>query len=177
MENPEIGSLGINYNYFAFSESLHDLDISAGDDIFIVGYPATYKEGQSELHPLFQDTSIHPIVESRIIASRIGQPYIHNGKEINGFLVDGLTIKGINGSPVFTKEPRYMVPKNSESSLDAIAKSGISPLLFLGIVAETELTLIPGSEHLTTYAGFDFAFSADIVKETREFLMFSFVFL
>ena len=78
------------------------LDISAGEEIVVVGYPSGIRQGLTNL----------PLVRQGIISTRIGEelheeePIVGGGVRIRktrGFLIDGATIPGSSGSPVVLK--------------------------------------------------------------------------
>jgi hypothetical protein len=111
-------------------------------------------------------------VRSGIIATRIGETFEDEYQEpdgtkrkrvIRGFLIDGATIPGSSGSPVVLKPTTGRFVKGN-------IVMGFSPLLLLGIIAETRYAPIPISErdYIPSFAGLGLAFDAETVKETIE---------
>jgi len=135
------------------------LDISAGEEIVVVGYPSGIRQGLTNL----------PLVRQGIISTRIGEelheeePIAGGGVRIRktrGFLIDGATIPGSSGSPVVLK------PVIGRQQGDTIMMGSTQPVL-LGIVAETRFApikvtggAIPG------FAGLGLAFEVETIVET-----------
>lgn len=158
---PEMEKKWADYRLFADAEVLDGQDITAGEEILVIGYPNAYTQGESNL----------PIVRQGIIASQIGHRYVEqtrDGKgklirrELRGFLIDGGIIPGSSGSPVVLK------PTIGRRVGDNIVV-GTPQLYLLGMVAEYRLADIATAWGTSkAYAGLGFAYDASTVKETIE---------
>jgi hypothetical protein len=144
-----------DYNLFADKDVLSREDITIGEEVFMVGYPSGYTQGENNF----------PIVRQGIIASQIGEKYIEiqNGKKrvFRGFLIDGGIIPGSSGSPVILKPVAGRYVKNK------LKIEPTSPYL-LGIISERRLTYIQTSDgnSIPSYSGLGLAFDASTIKET-----------
>jgi hypothetical protein len=121
-----------------------------------------------------QGRTNHPLVRRGIIANRIGeelQEDIRNTagdvvgvRTIKGFLVDGATVPGSSGSPVFL-----------EPGLGRIVGQDIqgTPAFLLGIIAETRHAPIstPAGVY-PSFAGLGLAFDAGTIRDTIELFSF-----
>jgi hypothetical protein len=163
INNPDLEKKYVDYSLFVTPEIIKSEDLTIGEDIMVLGYPSSFKQG---------DTNF-PIVRQGIIASQLGQIYIDKtlqdtqGKiierQIPGFLIDGGLIPGSSGSPVVLK------PVIGRLKHDTIEMSVPQPYL-LGIVAETRFAPIQLTPTLHTlgYADLGLAFDATKIKETIE---------
>ena len=149
-----------DYNLFADKDVLSREDITIGEEVFIVGYPSGYTQGENNF----------PIVRQGIIASQIGEKYIEiqNGKKrvFRGFLIDGGIIPGSSGSPVILKPVTGRYVKNE------LKIEPTNPYL-LGIIAERRFTYIQTSDgnSILSYSGLGLAFDASTIKETIELFL------
>jgi hypothetical protein len=153
----------IGYDDFGFNAKLAELEVSIGDEIMILGYPAIYPEG------FRQGNSSLPIVRQGIIATKIGTA-LHDQMDdggggtrtriLRGFLYDGASIPGSSGSPIILKPVMGRLIGNNIQMSPA-------PMILLGLVAETRFAI--GSDN---YAGLGLAFDAATIRETIE-LFFS----
>lgn len=160
--NPHLHTLNvkwIGYDDFGFDAKLSELEVSIGEEIMVLGYPAIYPGGFQ------QGNSSLPIVRQGIIATKIGTPLrdeIDDGKGgkrtriLRGFLYDGASIPGSSGSPVILKPVLGRLIGNNIHMSPA-------PMILLGIVAETRYA--SGSSN---FAGLGLAFDAITIKETIE---------
>lgn len=136
--------------------SLMHVHCDAGDDVFVLGYPLTLRQGQTNL----------PIFRKGVLATSPRRALEDNGKPLRGFLVDGAIMPGSSGSPVI--------------SLSTSFRSGdlaVTPsrTLLLGIVAQEwgrgELARYDsahkvGAIPIEGYANLGFAHSASAIIET-----------
>lgn len=146
---------------FATAAKRQELDITAGEEIVVVGYPSGIRQGRTN----------HPLIRDGIIATRIGEelheevPQSDGSTAIRvsrGFLIDGATIPGSSGSPVVLK------PVTGRHQHGNIVM-GATPPVLLGIVAETRFApirvqggAIPG------FAGLGLAFDLETIVETMD---------
>lgn len=153
----------IGYDNFGFNAKLAELEVSIGDEIMVLGYPAIYPAGFQQ-----GNTSL-PIVRQGIIATKIGtalRDQMDDGKGrtytrvLRGFLYDGASIPGSSGSPVVLKPVVGRLIGNT-------IQMSTAPMILLGIVAETRYA--SGSNN---FAGLGLAFDAATIRETIE-LFFS----
>lgn len=153
----------IGYDDFGFDTKLSELEVSIGDEIMVLGYPAIYPEGFRQ-----GETSL-PIVRQGIIATKIGtalRDEMDDGsggtrtRILRGFLYDGASIPGSSGSPVILKPVMGRLIGNNIDMSPA-------PMILLGIVAETRFASGSGN-----FAGLGLAFDAATIRETIE-LFFS----
>jgi len=143
---------------FATAARRQELDITAGEEIVVVGYPSAIRQGKTN----------SPLIRQGIIASRIGEelheevPLPGGGVKIRvsrAFLIDGATIPGSSGSPVVLK------PVTGRHQGDAIVM-GATPPVLLGIVAETRFAPIQaGGGVIPGFAGLGFAFDVETIIE------------
>jgi Trypsin-like peptidase domain len=149
----------VGYDDFGFSAKLSELEVSVGDEIMVLGYPAIYPEGFRQ-----GDTNL-PIVRQGIIATKIGTPLrdeIDDGRGgtrtriLRGFLYDGASIPGSSGSPVILKPVMGRLIGSNIHMYPA-------PMILLGIVAETRYASGSGN-----FAGLGLAFDATTIRETIE---------
>jgi hypothetical protein len=180
MEHDDIQCPKLDYEHFAFTHENHG--IAAGSHLFVVGYPgvASFAEPDNVV-PLMQASTLQPIVKWSVAATNPTEDLsdLSAQRDYRGFLVDGLTLPGMSGSPVFLAEPRYVLPTlpNNEAPADPLTHltarlmAAESPLwprppLLVGIVAETRFVAVEGIEWAQMYAGVGLAYNADTIKET-----------
>jgi len=143
---------------FAVAAKRKELDITAGEEIIVVGYPSGIRQGKTN----------SPLIRQGIIASRIGEelheevPQLGGGVKLRvsrAFLIDGATIPGSSGSPVVLK------PVTGRHQGNVIVM-GTAPPVLLGIVAETRFAPIDvGSAIIPGFAGLGFAFDVETIVE------------
>lgn len=145
--------------WFATAEVRKSMDISAGEEIIVVGYPSGIRQGKTNL----------PLVRQGIISTRIGEE-LHEeestgGGEVRvrktrGFLIDGATIPGSSGSPVVLK------PVIGRQQGNNIMMGSTTPVL-LGVVAETRFAPIKVTGgQIPGFAGLGLAFEVETIVET-----------
>lgn len=151
----------IGYDDFGFDADLAALEVSVGDEIMVLGYPAIHPGGFQ------QGNSSLPIVRQGIIATKIGtalRDEVADGtggtrpRILRGFLYDGASIPGSSGSPVILKPVLGRLIGNNIHMSPA-------PMILLGIVAETRFAMAGGT---INFAGLGLAFDATTIKETIE---------
>ncbi len=154
----DIANKFVAEDLFAPAKTRAELDITAGEEIVVVGYPSGIRQGLTNL----------PLIRQGIIATRIGEelheeePQPGGGiriRKTRGFLIDGATIPGSSGSPVVLK------PVIGRHQGNNIMMGDTKPVL-LGIVAETRFApikmaggVIPG------FAGLGLAFDVETIIE------------
>ncbi|MBL4601526.1 MAG: trypsin-like peptidase domain-containing protein [Emcibacteraceae bacterium] len=135
--------LDINLSDFAnectnLNNNANDLDISAGIDVFVLGYPLN----QSKQRNI-------PVWKKASIAS---EPYYPLDDHYEGFLIDCSTREGMSGAPVIARQFGFYLRQDGEVSL----KPGIHSR-FLGIysgrytgndLAEMQLGIVWKEEHI-----------------------------
>ena len=78
--------------------SLAATHCDAGDDAYVLGYPLTLRQGQTNL----------PIVRKGVLATSPRRPLSEDdGADIRGFLIDGAILPGSSGSPVVSTSNRF----------------------------------------------------------------------
>jgi hypothetical protein len=139
--------------------SLAAVDCDAGDDVFVIGYPLTLRQGHSNL----------PIVRKGILASSPRRQLVdvEEGSVIRGCLVDGAIMPGSSGSPVISTSTRFIGGD--------ISVTPYRPLI-LGVVAQEwgrgKLQRYNAAHKLNQdvavdgYANLGFAHSAGTIIET-----------
>lgn len=148
------------YGWIADVTLIEENQISAGDEVVVLGYPAGLKQGRT----------VYPLVRQGLIATQIGQLLVEDygdstreAVERRGFLIDGAIIHGSSGSPVLLKPGpnRY---------LHGQYRVGEPTLPYLlGIVAETRyLPRGTHKEYESEYTGLGFAHDAVTIRETIE---------
>ena len=159
--NPNLEKKWATYSDFADAPRREELDITAGEEVIIIGYPLGLRQGETNF----------PLIRQGVLATKIGYPIKDRvptasggvrDRTLRAFLVDGATIPGSSGSPVVLKPVIGRQVKNS-------IVLGTAPPVLLGIVAETKYApvqvtggAIPG------FAGLGLAFDAETVRETIE---------
>ena len=146
---------------FAVTKKRTELDITAGEEIIVVGYPSGIRQGKTNL----------PLIRQGILATRIGEELHEEVLEPSGkistrvsraFLIDGATIPGSSGSPVVLK------PVTGRYRNDSIVLGATLPVL-LGIVAETRYAPISaGEKTVLGFAGLGFAFDVETIIEVMD---------
>lgn len=157
----------VDYSLFITPEIIQSEDLTIGDDIMVLGYPSSFKQGNTNF----------PIVRQGIVASQLGQIYVDKTmkdaqnniieRQIPGFLIDGGLIPGSSGSPVVLKPIIGRLKHNT-------IEMNIPKPYLLGIVAETRFAPIQltATMHTLGYADLGLAFDSSKIKETIE-LFFS----
>jgi hypothetical protein len=146
---------------FGLAAKRRELDITAGEDIVVVGYPSGIRQGKTN----------SPLIRQGIIASRIGEELHEEVPQPGGgttlrvsraFLIDGATIPGSSGSPVVLK------PVTGRHHGNNIVM-GTAPPVLLGIVAETRFAPIStGKATIPGFAGLGFAFDVETIVEVMD---------
>lgn len=155
----ELANKFVPESFFADAARRNAMDITAGDEIIVVGYPSGIRQGKTNL----------PLIRQGIIASRIGEELHEEVQQAagppktrvtRGFLIDGGTIPGSSGSPVVLK------PVTGRFQGGNIMMGATEPVL-LGIIAETRFAPIKTSAGTTPgFAGLGLAFEVETIVET-----------
>ncbi|HCX31780.1 MAG TPA: hypothetical protein DHU55_18725 [Blastocatellia bacterium] len=151
----------VGEDLFGVAAKRKELDITAGEEIMVVGYPSGIRQGRTN----------HPIIRQGIIATRIGEelheelPQPGGGTKMRvsrAFLIDGATIPGSSGSPVVLK------PVIGRQQANTIMMGTVHPVL-LGIVAETRFAAIDtGAGVIPGFAGLGFVFDVEAIVEVLD---------
>ena len=161
--HPDLEKKWVDYSLFVTTEIIQSEDLTIGEDIMVLGYPSSFKQGNTNF----------PIVRQGVVASQLGQIYIDKTmrdaqnniieRQIPGFLIDGGLIPGSSGSPVVLKPVIGRLKHNT-------IEMNIPKPYLLGIVAETRFAPIQLTEtiHTLGYADLGLAFDASKIKETIE---------
>ena len=161
--HPDLEKKWVDYSLFITTEIIQSEDLTIGEDIMVLGYPSSFKQGNTNF----------PIVRQGIVASQLGQIYIDKTlrdaagniieRQIPGFLIDGGLIPGSSGSPVVLKPVIGRLKHNT-------IEMNIPKPYLLGIVAETRFAPIQltATMHTLGYADLGLAFDASKIKETIE---------
>jgi len=145
------------YEQFANSRVLRDEDITQGEEVMIVGYPAGLQQGQTA----------HPLVRQGIIASRIGERTAvpqqgASPKLLPAFYIDGGIVPGSSGSPVVLK------PVGVRRKHGSLVVGEVTPWL-LGIVSTTiHVTVGDPGQQFQSLAGLGLALDSDEIQRTIE---------
>jgi hypothetical protein len=155
---PDIQNKFVTEDLFGVSARRLAMDISAGEEIMVVGYPSGIRQGLTN----------HPLIRQGIVSTRIGEPLHEDIPHQNGppktrisraFLIDGATIPGSSGSPVVLK------PVIGRLQGNTIMMGTAAPVL-LGIVAETRFAPIQTSAGVVPgFAGLGFVFDVETIVE------------
>jgi hypothetical protein len=80
--------------------NLAAVDCDAGDEVFVIGYPLTLRQGRTNL----------PLVRKGVLATSPRRRLIDpdDEQQIRGFLVDGAILPGSSGSPVISLSKRFL---------------------------------------------------------------------
>lgn len=160
---PKVSYKTGTYDWIADKPLLEENQISAGDEVIVLGYPNGVQQG----------ITVYPLVRQGIIASQIGdylrEDYGDAGDasqealERRGFLIDGAIIPGSSGSPVILKPGpnRY---------LDGQYRIGEPTMPYLlGIVSETRY--VPRDDkgnYWEEYTGLGFVEDGETISEAIE---------
>jgi hypothetical protein len=137
--------------------SLLDVHCEAGDDVFVLGYPLTLRQGRTNL----------PIVRKGVLASSPCRPLEEkDGRPLRGFLVDGAVMPGSSGSPVISTSSRFspgdlaFTPNRSLVLGVVVQEWGRSASARYDAITDANTARIEG------YANLGFAQSASTIIET-----------
>lgn len=138
-------------------------DSDAGDDIFVLGYPLTLRQGRTGL----------PLVRKGVLATSPRRSLQEeDGTPLRGFLIDGAILPGSSGSPVV----------GASSGRFIAGDLGLTPWrpLVLGVVAQewgrgklaryNARSHKGGKPNIEGYANLGFAHSASTIIETTSVL-------
>jgi Trypsin-like peptidase domain len=157
--NPDLEKAWVTYDLFADAGQRKELDITAGEDVVIIGYPMGLRQGDSNF----------PLIRQGLLATTIGTPMKDKvrtpvgglrDRTLRAFLIDGATIPGSSGSPVILKPIVGRVQGNT-------IRVDVAPL---GIIAETKYIPIELKTGVSIpgFAGLGLAFDVETIKETIE---------
>jgi len=138
------------YSAFAGKKLINKHQITAGDEVVVVGYPLGLRQGKTN----------YPLVRQGMLSTRVDEN-LHDedsGRTLRAFLIDGATVPGSSGSPVLLKPVTKIDPEHGIVEV---------PAWLLGIVAETRYspTRTP-TGHVTSYTGLGLAFHNATIRET-----------
>lgn len=149
---PNICNVYVPEYLFATKDKRKELDITAGEEIIVVGYPSGLCQGRTN----------YPLIRQGIIATRIGEELQEQNpfpRTIRGFMIDGATIPGSSGSPVVLKPVigRY---QNGNIVIE-------TPPVLLGIIAETRFASVKQfNVEIPGFADIGVAFDVETIVET-----------
>lgn len=162
LARPDIHCKRATYDLIVDGPTADGQWITAGDEIFVIGYPSGLRQGATN----------YPLVRQGIVATRFGETLVEDvsdgrgnvsQRHTRGFLIDGATIPGSSGSPVVLKQ-----------SMDQVLRAGVPggpqarPLL-LGILAETRFAPVrTEAGDVQSFAGLGMALEAVTIRETIE---------
>lgn len=151
--------------YWAFADVkvVKEEQITAGDEIVVVGYPKGIRQGRTN----------YPLVRQGMLATRIEEELhedvtdtsgsVVGTRILRGFLIDGAMIPGSSGSPVILK------PVVRVQGTEAIETIERVPAVLLGIIAETRYSpRRTPTGNVSSFTGLALAFNADTIRETIE---------
>ena len=158
---PNLANIFVAEDMFATAAKRRELDITAGEDVIVVGYPSAIRQGKTNA----------PLIRQGLIASRIGEELHEEAGIVNGqmtyrvtrgFLYDGAAIPGTSGSPIVLKPtPARRIGNNTVI--------GEAPPVLLGIVAETRFAPV-GNLNSLGFAGLGLAFDVETIVEVLDLL-------
>ena len=132
--------------------------VSPGMPVCIIGYP-NLNDGQLPFDLQYTE----PAVYSGTVATSLDRPYIENGKERPGFLLNATVIPGHSGSPVIL-DPREPLVVDGRHYLGKTM-----PPLLLGIIAETRFGNVKApAGQAKAFGGAAFAYSAETILQTLQ---------
>jgi len=152
----------LDFNLFVTKENLLKENISAGDDVFILGYP----------NAIYDPRTITPITRVGIIATVPSQGFGFNDElkslygfpdELDGFLIDANVFPGSSGSLVILKQQSSTINGSGEVEFNPAKRR---PYL-LGIVSSS-LPINDTALGSRVRMGLGFAYSATVVRQTIE---------
>jgi len=159
--NPTIQRAWVAYDMFADHTKREELDITAGEEVIIIGYPLGLRQGATNF----------PLLRQGLIATKIGTPIrdklqvrggTYRDRTLRAFLIDGGTVPGSSGSPVVLKPVIGRLVRNT-------IVMGTAPPVLLGIVAETKYAPIDvGQGVIPGFANLGLVFDVETVRETIE---------
>ncbi len=134
VSHPELEPMSIPESAILTRERMEQEVINAGENVFILGYPAG----------IFSSANFLPLVKSGIISSATNEDLLLTLEKttIKGkiFLVEAALFGGNSGGPVLIK-PRWKVTKDKETLRQSVSLGEGLPLSLLGVNS--------GSIHLT----------------------------
>lgn len=157
---PNIANSFAPESMFATGPVRKKMDITAGEDVIVVGYPSAIRQGKTN----------SPLIRQGLIASRVGEELHEEAGIVNGqmtyrvsrgFFYDGAAIPGTSGSPIVLK------PTTGRRVGDNIMMGEVQPVL-LGIVAETRFAPVGGSS--MSFAGLGMAFDVETIVEVLDLI-------
>jgi hypothetical protein len=155
-EIPGIVWDSIPLDTLVFGDRLRALEISAGEEVLLFGYPLGFRQGGNN----------RPLVRQGMLATDPAMDLVDYSRTPHrlrhGFLVDGGVIPGASGGPVVLK------PQAARHSSGGVVVGGDQTPYVVGIIAETRFSTIVRSDGVATpsYAGLGFAFSSRTIVET-----------
>ena len=153
----------LDYNLFVTPDKLVKEKISAGDEVFILGYPSA----------IYDPHSVTPITRIGIIASLPSKGFSFNAElkasfgfpdHLNGFLIDANIYPGSSGSLVILKQQPETINSDGDVEFDVASKR--RPYL-LGIVSAS-LPIDDTALGSRVRMGLGFVQSADVIRQTIE---------
>jgi V8-like Glu-specific endopeptidase len=151
------------YHTLGTAEKYKAHDISIGDEVIVIGYPATGIQHVENAYSLIRQGITASCLGSTLEDEVIGEAGRGRRRRIRGFLVDGAIIPGSSGSPVFVRPDQHRLEHGAMHIYDRPIR------VLLGIIAETIRTSVRGDRFEgETYAGLGIAFDAETIKETIE---------
>lgn len=154
----DLGTKNCSYSDFGLAAARADHDITVGEEIVTIGYPRGMSVGRSHF-PLVRQGMLSTPVGEKVFDRDPADP--SRERQLRAFLIDGATVPGQSGSPVIMK------PVQGRRVKGSIMLGGGTPMLLLGIVAETLYSPIKtGGGTFPGFSGLGLAFEVETIKET-----------
>jgi hypothetical protein len=163
----------VPWSLWSFADD--DSRIGVGALLMAIGFPAVLDLEDGRV-PLLDGSTFHGVLKSGIAATDPLKSLVDlaGGRTYRGFLIDGLTLPGMSGSPVFSAERRFAVkpgaPNRAEDPgglLDFIDPRRTLPPILLGVIAETRFAEL---EAQRSFAGYGLAYAASTIAEIVELM-------
>lgn len=137
--------------------SLMEIDVDAGDDVFVIGYPLTLRQGRSNL----------PLIRKGVLATSPRQPLMDGNRPLRGFLIDGAIMPGSSGSPVISNSVHFMGGDLAMTPNRPLALGVVAQEWGRGQLQRYETAIKAGAATpIEGYANLGFAHSASTIIET-----------
>ncbi len=166
--HPEIQFKVASYDTLATEQTFKDYDVTAGQDILLIGYPLGCRSART----------IFPLIRQGIIASDPQEPITiaeKPGVELPAFYIESFAVPGNSGGPVILRPGLFHLDPKANS----IVTGSIPPLL-VGIqsmaptgleqaktIAGDKITDLP-FVYSPYFAGLAVVFRADTIRQTIE---------
>lgn len=143
----------------ANATSLTTAECDAGDNVFVLGYPLTLRQGSTNL----------PLVRQGVLATSPRRALIDpiKNRDLRGFLVDGAIMPGSSGSPIVSTSKRFVAGDLEMTPYRPLAVGVVVQEWGRGELQRYDAASSAGSDaQIGGYANLGFAHSGSTIIET-----------